>query len=47
MCRSAVAEDSMVCCDSCFEWFHYSCVGLEVGSELPEHYICRYCEEWS
>ena len=32
----------MIMCEICFEWFHYSCVGIQEGKE-PEHFYCNDC----
>ena len=42
-------EDQMVFCDSCTEWYHYSCVlsKEEMQQELPEKYLCHFCHEWT
>ncbi|SAM08195.1 hypothetical protein [Absidia glauca] len=36
----------MVTCDSCHEWFHYSCVGIEPQAEI-DHYHCATCQTGS
>ena len=32
-----------ICCDSCSEWFHYSCVGLKNTDNDIENFTCNSC----
>ena len=37
---------AMVCCDECFEWFHYDCVGLSAKqAQALENYVCKSCSQ--
>ena len=42
-CRLPNSGDKMVCCNSCSEWFHFTCVDLMPESKLGTLWHCRTC----
>ena len=49
VCRKPYADEDedvvMLGCDSCDNWFHPACIGLDVARlDLIETYICHSCE---
>ena len=42
MCRLPESKDNMVECEQCFQWFHYSCVGVESDEETNQ-WSCPGC----
>ncbi|KAN0065591.1 COMPASS (complex proteins associated with Set1p) component [Thecaphora frezii] len=47
ICKSSYNEDdSMIQCDRCEQWYHYSCVNItEQQSQLIDLFICPVCEQ--
>ena len=43
-CKMPAQLDSeMIQCDSCQQWFHFSCVGVDNSSKVPEQWYCDKC----
>ena len=42
--QSVTAEHAMLCCDSCFDWYHLKCVGLTPSAgKSSKRYTCPVC----
>ena len=42
--QSVTAEHAMLCCDSCFDWYHLRCVGLTPSAgKSSKRYTCPVC----
>lgn len=44
ICRSTNNNKQMVQCDSCYEWYHFSCIKRK--NVKDESYICDSCKAW-
>lgn len=42
ICKSADESRAMIECDSCKDWFHFDCVGIDQAL-IPENYLCPAC----
>jgi COMPASS component SPP1 len=47
ICHGPDDHRFMISCDSCSDWFHGNCVGMdkETGEKLVQQYVCPRCEE--
>jgi Ulp1 family protease len=43
LCRLPNTGDDMVCCSSCSEWYHYTCVNLPSGKKIEDAWYCSNC----
>lgn len=41
VCSIALDKESQVGCDSCLEWYHFSCVGLNKAPKSKKWYCVR------
>ncbi|XP_016974122.2 nucleolar protein dao-5 [Drosophila rhopaloa] len=41
LCRQSRADEFMICCDNCNEWYHGTCIGL--SAEVGQSYDSFYC----
>ena len=42
-CRLQDHGDDMVLCDTCKEWYHFTCVGIQPGTKLGAKWHCDNC----
>ena len=42
LCRN-LYFGTMIGCDTCEEWYHLQCVGLNTNSRISEKYVCIRC----
>lgn len=48
VCKSPYdALNPMISCDSCSEWYHFSCIGLRANAKQTSQYICDRCSKSS
>ena len=43
LCRLPNSGDNMVCCNSCSEWYHFTCVDIVPGTKLGTTWNCPSC----
>ncbi|VEU20671.1 DEKNAAC101537 [Brettanomyces naardenensis] len=48
VCRERHEDDAMIECETCKEWFHFKCIGLQADEENPAienlGYLCPICD---
>ena len=44
-CRLPDSGDDMVKCERCHEWYHYTCVGFELGKKISGLWLCKQCSK--
>ena len=42
-CRLLDRGDDMILCDTCKEWYHFTCVGIQVGTKVDAKWYCDNC----
>ena len=43
LCRLPDTGDDMICCNTCLEWYHFTCVQISPGMTLPDDWYCSRC----
>ena len=43
LCRLPDTGDNMICCSKCTEWYHFTCVKISPGTNLPDDWYCPKC----
>ena len=44
-CRLPDNGDDMIRCERCSQWYHYTCVGIELGEIVNGIWLCKHCHK--
>lgn len=42
-CNRPPGNQDMICCDSCDEWYHFECVGIDLAPPARQKWYCSDC----
>ena len=43
--RTCRLPDDMIRCERCSQWYHYTCVGIELGERVNGIWLCKHCHK--